>query len=87
MEAQPFFLWIGWGALAFGLLLLTLPTIQVVRGVVMLEKVRGLLLSGVGFLLFGTGLAFAHRGLGFTVLPGIALTAAGHFWQSRLSRE
>ena len=87
MEPHPFFLAFGWLAIAFGCLLLVLPSIQVLREVQPAKKVVGLLISGVGFLMFGTGLAFAHAGLSPAVLPGIVLTTVGHVWQRRATKS
>lgn len=86
MEAHPFFVGFGWLAVAFGCILLVLPSLQVLRGAQPARKVVGLLISGVGFLMFGSGLVFAQSGLASAVLPGIVLTTVGHLWQRRAAK-
>ena len=87
MGAPSFFVGLGWVALVFGVILLALPAIQVVRGVQTWSKVAGLLVSGVGFILLGSGFAFVHLGGADAILPGIVLTGVGQFWQRRITRD
>ena len=87
VEPHPFFVGFGWLAIVFGGLLLVLPSIQILREILPAKRAVGLLISGVGFLMFGCGLAFAHVGLSPAVLPGVILTTVGHLWQRRVMKS
>jgi hypothetical protein len=82
---HPAFTLFGTGALIFAALLLALPIVQVARGGRSIRAVSGLLVAGCGFLLVGFGFVFADHGFGGLVLPGIIVTAVGHFWQQRVA--
>lgn len=86
MEGPSLFRVLGYGALAFGLLVLGAPVLQVVRGRQRLSAVIGLCIAGTGFILIGVGLVLSARGFGSAVLPGILLTAIGHFVQQRAGK-
>ena len=83
MEGHTLFGVLGYGALVFGLLVLGAPALQVLRGRKKWSAVVGLCIAGTGFILIGVGLLLAARGFASAVLPGILLTAVGHFVQQR----
>jgi len=87
LEAFAFLRPIGLGMLGFGVLLLAVPVIQVLRTVHPWRSLIGLWVAGVGFIMIGAGLAFADRGWGSAVLPGVIVTVVGHFVQSVASRK
>jgi len=86
MEDPSLFNVLGYGALAFGLLVLGAPVLQVFRGRQRWSAIIGLCIAGSGFILIGVGLVLSARGFGSAVLPGILFTAVGHFVQQRAAK-
>jgi len=77
---------VGAGFLLFGVILLVVPAMLVVRKVKPWGDVSGLWIAGVGFLLIGLGTLLAEQGWGGIVVPGVIVTTVGHLMQRRAAR-
>lgn len=70
----------------FAVVLLLAPLALVGRGAQPWHRVRGLFISGWGFLIVAAGTHFAYLGWGNLVIIGVLLAGAGQWIQSRANR-
>ncbi|GMV07472.1 MAG: hypothetical protein AMXMBFR53_37470 [Gemmatimonadota bacterium] len=70
----------------FAVVLLVAPLALVARGAQPWGRVRGLWLSGWGFLAVAAGTHFAYRGWGNLVVVGVLLAGAGQWIQREATK-
>jgi hypothetical protein len=72
----------------FSLILLVVPTVQIVRGRLMLRQLWGFFVAGIGFAALAIGVVIVPGANGQTlIILGVILTVIGNFAQQRVVRE